>query len=129
MNKKSGLTTPSLVQIGIIAGIIIIVLLLVVLKVIDRLTDVIVRLSKTGKAEDILTTAETLYRRENCGISRMIIGKAGMPRELTVDDSVFTERGITVLAVERGTEVFSSPEAGMALKAGDCLLCYSRLND
>jgi len=124
---RSGLAAPSLLHIGILVGTIVLFVLVVRLRLIDKLTNGILKLVRKGRVESYIQTEEILYQTGNYGIAHIIVKEKDIVRGFTLEDMGFENLDITVLAIERGDEVFSFTKAEDALLAGDYILCYGNV--
>ncbi|MBN2187312.1 MAG: hypothetical protein JW732_07695 [Dehalococcoidia bacterium] len=124
---RAGFAAPSVVHVGIILGIIVVVALLIKLRVIDRLTNGIMQLVRRGHAVPHLVTEELLHQAGDHGVAHVLVRKQDAGGGITLKDTGLTERGITVLSIERGKKVLPFPKEGEAVQAGDYLLCYGEV--
>jgi len=76
-----------------------------------------------------LATDEVLHQVSHYGIARIIVRDKARAAGLTLKDTGFVERGIMVLAIERGDTVLSLPKAEAQVLAGDYLLCYGKVSE
>ena len=127
LGLRVGLIAPSPLQISIIAIVVIAIALFVKFRIIDKLTNAIVRLMRKGSPAPYLLTEEILHQAGHYGVARIALGEKAKATGLTLKDTGFGEHGITILAIERKDTVLPSPEAEERLLAGDYLLCYGRV--
>lgn len=124
---RTGLASPTAGQIGLVFGIIIAIFIMIKLRVIDVITDGILRLTGSRKAK--VSKEELLYQHDNYVISRVLVEGEDIKPDFRVGDTHLQERDINILAIERGTEVIPYPESEEVLYKGDYLLCYGRVTD
>lgn len=124
---RAGFAAPSVVHVGIILGIIVVVALLIKLRVIDGLTNGIMRLVRRGYAVPHLVTEELLHQAGDYGVAHVLVRKQDAGDGITLKDTGLTKRGITILSIERGKKVLPFPKEGEAVQAGDYLLCYGEV--
>ena len=124
---RAGLAAPSLPGIGIVLAVILVFVVLIKLKVVDRVTDGITGLARREHAVPYLLADELLYQAGDYGIARIAVREEDGSAGLALGDTALVERGATVLAIERGDRVLTSPEAEETVLAGDYLLCYGKV--
>ena len=124
---RAGLSAPSIIHIGIIVGAILVIILLIKLRVIDKITDGIIRLTRRRRGVPNLITEELLHQSGDYGLARVAITQKDNVHGFAVKDTHFSKQGITVLAIERGNNVLPFPKAEEALLEGDYLLCYGKV--
>jgi hypothetical protein len=124
---RIGVRAPTPTQIIVIVAIVLAVILFITLGPMNALTNVIVRLMRRGRASSYLLAEEVFHQSGGYGLTRVAIGKKDLPDGLTVKSSGLGERGVVVLAIERGDAVLPFPEDTETLSAGDYLLCYGKL--
>jgi len=115
---KAGIAAPSTTHIGLIVGSIVILIILVWTGFIRWLANGILKLFHKGPVN-----AEMLHQSQDYGVARIKItekDKAG----LTVG-----KFKVTVLAIERGDKVITSPKDTEPVQAGDYLLCYGKIDN
>ena len=93
----------------------------------DRFTDGITGLARREHAVPYLLADELLYQAGDYGIARIAVREEDGSAGLALGDTALVERGATVLAIERGDRVLTSPEAEETVLAGDYLLCYGKV--
>jgi len=125
---RVGVRAPSSTQVIIIAAVVLAIIMFITLGPMNALTSAIVRLMRRGRAKSYLLAEEVLHRSGEYGIARVAIGRKDLPDGLTVKSTGLGERGVVVLAIERGDTVMSFPEDAATLSAGDYLLCYGKIS-
>lgn len=120
---RAGIMAPTLIHIGIILVSILIIILLIWTGMINKLTNVIIHWLHKAT---VSTTEEILHRLGDYGIARFKIDEA---TGLTIGNTKFKARNITILAIERGNKVLSLPKDEEAVLAGDYLLCYGKVSE
>jgi hypothetical protein len=118
---RVGLTAPSMAYIGIIAGIAAIFIILVWTGVIRWISHGILKLF--GKTP---VNVEILYKADEIGVGRI---KINDKEKVGLTIGKFSKRDLTVLAIERGDKVISSPKDTESIEAGDYLLCYGKVEE
>ena len=126
---RVGVRKPSLAQILIVIAAIVAIFLIVKLGILDGLTSVILRLTRKKRPLPFLTTEEILHQSGGYSVTRLAIGQKDVPASLTTKSTGLTERGIAVLAIERGDTVMTFPRDDDTLAAGDYLLCYGKTTE
>ena len=126
MYIRSGLIAPSLLFIGVVIIILLAVILSIRFGIINKLSNAILTLTGKKRRQPYLETEEILYEAGRYGVVRLAVGEEAT-EGLTLRDTGFLERGISILAIERKDEVVSFPEAAQQLLAGDQLLCYGEV--
>ncbi len=63
------------------------------------------------------------------GVAEILVQHAADLVGRTLGDSGLRDRDITVLTLQRGTQVFPNPGSGRLLESGDRLLCFGRLEE
>ena len=76
-----------------------------------------------------LATDEVFRQVSHYGIARIIVRDKARAAGLTLKDTGFVERGIMVLAIERGDTVLSLPKAEAQVLGEDYLLCYGKVSE
>jgi hypothetical protein len=115
---KAGIAAPSTTHIGVIVGSIVLFIILIWTGVIRWLANGILKLFHKGPVN-----VETLHQAQDYGVVRIKItekDKIG----LTID-----KFKVTVLAIERGDKVITSPKDTEPVQAGDYLLCYGKVEE
>jgi len=125
---RVGIRAPTPTQVIIIVAVVLAIILFITLGPMNAVTNVIVRLMRRGRARSYLLAEEVLHRSGEYAIARVAIGRKDMPDGLTVKNTGLGERGVVVLAIERGDSVMSFPEDTDTLSAGDYLLCYGKIS-
>jgi len=120
---RAGIKAPSTLQIVIIVLAVLVPVLLIKLGVIDGLTNGFLHLIRRGRAASAPLAEEVVCQTGGYCIARLKIGD-NAAGGLTIANSGISQRGATILALERGGVVFSLPAADEKLLPGDCLLCY-----
>jgi amino acid transporter len=123
---RVGVRKPSPIQIGIVIAAIIAIFLLIKLGALDGLTNIILKLTRRKKPASFLTTEEILHQAGGYSVTRLSIGQKDVPAGLTTKSTGLEERGITVLAIERGDTTLTFPKDDETLATGDYLLCYGK---
>ena len=126
---RVGVRKPSLLQVGIVIAAIIAIFLFIKLGIMDGLTSVILRLTRRKKLLPFMTTEEILHQSGGYSVTRLVIGQKDLPAALTAKDTGLTERGIAILAIERGDTTLTFPKDDETLTAGDHLLCYGKTTE
>ena len=126
---RVGVRAPSLLQIGIIIAAVLAIFLFVKLGILDGLTNVILRLTHKKRPTPFLTTEEILHQSGGYSVTRLAIGQKDLPTALTAKGTGLTERGIAILAIERGDTALTFPKNDETLAAGDYLLCYGKTTE
>lgn len=118
---KSGIAAPSATHIGIIVGSLVILIILIWTGVIRWLATIILKLFRKGPVN-----VEMLHQADDYAVARVKITEKNKTG-LTVGK--FQKGDLSVLAIERGGKVISSPKDTEALRAGDYLLCYGKTEE
>lgn len=126
---KAGTQAPSLVSIIVLIIIIAVVGLFIGLGIVDKLSSAIVRSVLRGRPAPYLRTEEVLHQAGGYGIARLVVSERAGASGPTLGDSGFVDRGLTILAIERGDTVLPFPKAEERVLTGDCLLCYGKVAD
>ena len=63
------------------------------------------------------------------GVAELMVREDGAFVGRPLGDSGLDDRNITVLTVQRGTEVIPTPKRGLVLEANDQLLCFGNLEE
>jgi len=124
---RAGMAAPTPLQIGIIVIVIIAIILFVKLGVVDKVTNGIIRIFYKGQRVPYLLTEGILHQKGDYGIARIAVSEGDKASSLTLKDSALLERGITILAIERGDAVLSLPKSEETVLSGDYLLCYGKV--
>jgi hypothetical protein len=122
---RAGFKAPNLAHIGIILLSIIIIGLIIGTGLINKLSSVIV---KTLYKPTAYIPEEILHQAGDYAIARLGVREADGVAALTVGNTKFREKNLTVLAIERGDRVLSLPKDEEAVLAGDYLLCYGKMS-
>ncbi len=125
---RAGFKAPTLVQAGIIIISIIILCLIVWTGIINKLSNIIVSRLNKGRPVPIFVPEEILHQAGDYGVARIVINERIGAIDLTLGNTRFREREITILAIERGDKVLSLPRDDEVVLVGDCLLCYGRVS-
>ena len=125
---RVGIKAPSPVQVIVVVSVVLAIILFIKLGPVNFFTSAIVRLIRRGQAKSYLLAEEVLHKSGEYGVTRVAIGKKDLPDTMTVKSSGLGERGVVVLAVERGDTVMPFPEDTETLSAGDYLLCYGKIS-
>jgi hypothetical protein len=123
---RSGLVAPSRLAIITLVVTVVLVFLLVRLKIIHGITNTFVKVFRGNKELD---TREFVHQLGDYAIARVGIWEDDKPHVRSVKDTTVHQAGITVLAIERGNTVLSSPAPEEAVLPGDYLLCYGKTAD
>ena len=122
---RAGLQAPSRLHIGIILGCILFFVL--VMKFVDKPTGAIVKLISRRRAVRHLLTEELLHQAGEYGVVRVGVSEKAKVTGFALKQAGFSERGIMILAIERGHDVLPFPEFEETVLAGDYLLCYGKV--
>jgi hypothetical protein len=122
---KAGLETPSRLHIGIILGCVL--LFVLVMRFVDKPTAAIVRLLSRRRAAPYLLTEELLHQAGEYGVARIGVSEKASVAGFALKQAGLSERGIMILAIERGHDVLPFPKSEEAVVAGDYLLCYGKV--
>jgi amino acid transporter len=115
---KAGIVAPSTTHIGAIVGAIVLLIILIWTGVIRRLANGILKLFHKGPVN-----VEILHQAQDYGVARI---------KVTEKDKTGLTVGkfkVTVLAIERGDKVISSPKDTESVQQGDYLLCYGKTEE
>jgi amino acid transporter len=123
---RVGVRKPSALQIGIVIAAIVVIFLFIKFGIMDGLTSVILRLTRRKRPVAYLTTEEILHQSGGYSVMRLAIGQKDVPTALTTKATGLAERGITILAIERGDTILTFPKDEETLAIGDYLLCYGK---
>ncbi len=123
---RVGIRAPTPTQIIVIVSVVLAIIMFITLGPLNILTNAIVRLMRRGRARSYLAAGEVFHQSGGYAVTRVAIGKKDLPDGLTVKSSGLGERGVVVLAIERGDTVMPFPEDTETLSAGDYLLCYGK---
>jgi len=115
---RAGIAAPTLTYIVVLACIVVFFILLIWTGIIGKLTTGILKLLRKSPIN-----FEILHEADVYGVARIKI----TDKDLTVGK--FIKGKITVLAIERGDVVITSPKDTESLKAGDYLLCYGKTEE
>lgn len=123
---KAALTSTSIIQIGVMLGVVIFTILFVWLGAAARLsTRMVSWFNRGGYLKPDLPGAEILHHAGGYVISRLAVGTKAPAHGCTLKDAGFWDKGLTVLAIERGDSSIPLPDAEVPILPGDYLLCYS----
>ncbi|MHB8104238.1 MAG: hypothetical protein ACYDG5_01675 [Dehalococcoidales bacterium] len=120
---RAGIAAPTLIHIGIIVGSILIFVLLIWTGIINKLTSFIIKLLHKAPVPKIL------HQSGGYGVVRFSISKTDGTAGLTIGNTKFKERNLTILAIERGDKVLPQPKDEEPVLAGDYLLCYGKVSE
>jgi len=118
---KAGIAAPSTTHIGAIVGSIVLLIILVWTGVIRWLANGILKLFHKGPVN-----VEILHQSQDYGVARIKITEKDKTG-LTISKLIKGE--VTVLAIERGDKVITSPKDTEPVQAGDYLLCYGKVEE
>ena len=126
---RSGITAPSRPLIVLTAIVLLILALFFFLGLIDRLTNVFLRIG--GKGPGTLSgSVRALYNQmDDYTVARLTLGQESKLAGAPLKDARFEQGNITVLAIERQEGMVPRPEAGEILAPGDSLLCYGKMEN
>ena len=124
---RSGLIAPSPLFIGMVALAIVLVVLCVRLGLLDRINDAILGALRRGGPGTAAVTEEVLHQAGGYGVVRLSVRPDRA--EAILGDIGLKERGLAVIAIERGDTVLPFPGAEEPLRAGDWLLCYGDIGE
>jgi hypothetical protein len=126
MYARSGIAAPSIFLIAITVVVILVIVLSIRLRLVDKLTNVILKL--TGKGNDVsrLMIEKVLHQTGDYALVQMTVGKRADIAGSNLKDTDFQRYEITVLAIERGEKTLAQPGFEEQLQAGDHLLCYGK---
>jgi amino acid transporter len=123
---RIGVRKPSPLQIGIVIAAVVVIFLFIKFGIMDGLTSVILKLTRRKRPASYLTTEEILHQSGGYSVTRLSIGQKDVSASLTTKGTGLEERGITILAIERGDTVMTFPKGDETLATGDYLLCYGK---
>jgi amino acid transporter len=126
---RVGVREPSPLQIGVVIAAILVIVLFIKVGILDGLTSVILRLTHRKRPTSFLTTEEILHQSGGYSVTRLVIGQKDLPASLTAKGTSLTERGIVILAIERGDTILTFPGDDETLATGDFLLCYGKTTE
>ena len=124
---RAGIAPPSTTTIVIAVVVLLAIGLAIWLRLIDKLTTAILRLMGRERVISPHIAQKILYQAGDFALVRLAIGKEAHVLGLTIKDAGFQQQAITILAIERNSDVLSQPKAEEKLLAGDHLLCYGKL--
>ena len=126
---RSGITAPSRPLIVFTAIILLILALFFFLGLIDRLTNVFLRIGGKGPAT-LPGSVKALYNQmDDYAVARLTLGQGSKLAGAPLKDARFEQGNITVLAIERQENIVPHPQADEILSPGDNLLCYGKMED
>lgn len=125
---KAAIVTPSVFEAAVIAVSILLVILLIRFGIVDRLSEIVVGGARTrGAATSGTPCVEVLLQLRDHAVARITSGeKSGLPGS-TLKSSGLIDKGLIILAIERGSSVIQQPRLDLAVQPGDCLICYGSL--
>jgi hypothetical protein len=125
---RAGIRTPSVSQIVIIVAAVLIPIFFIKLGIVDKITGGIIGLMHRRRPDSYILAEEVLHQAGQYGVARLAVSKKEAA-DFTIRDTGYLERGITILAIERGDKTLSLPKAEERLMAGDYLLCYGKVSE
>ena len=126
---RAGVIAPSIFTIVIAVAVLLAIGFALWFRLIDRLTNVILKLVEKGRVFSSHIARKTIYRAGDYVLVRIAIGKMSHITGLSIKEAGFQQHSITILVVERGRNVLSQPQIEEKLMANDYLLCYGKLAD
>jgi len=126
---RAGLTLPSIFMIALTVAILLIICLAFWLGLIDRLTNATLGLFGKGRADSHFVGKKMLHQAGDYGVFRLNVGEQASIAGRTLRGAGLQERGVTVLAIERGDKMLHYPQPEEKLVAGDYVLCYGKLDE
>jgi len=126
---RVGITAPSPLQIGVIVIVVLAIILLIKFGAVDKFTSGIISLVRKGRPTSYLLAEEVLHQVGHYGVARIAVSKKDVTADFTIKATGFGERGITILAIERGDMVLPLPKAEETVLAGDYMLCYGKVTE
>jgi hypothetical protein len=120
MYARSGIAAPSIFLIAITVVVILVIVLSIRLRLVDKLTNVI--LNDVSR----LMIEKVLHQTGDYALVQMTVGKRADIAGSNLKDTDFQRYEITVLAIERGEKTLAQPGFEEQLQAGDHLLCYGK---
>ena len=123
---RVGIRPPSPLHIGIVIASILAIFVFIKFGITDGLTNIVLRLTHRKRPTSFLTTEEILHQSGGYSVARLVIGQRDLQAALTAKDAGLTERGIAILAIEKGATTLPFPKDDTTLVAGDYLLCYGK---
>lgn len=122
---RAGLTAPSLLQILIVIGVLILLVLSIIFKLVDRLTNFVLRI--TANDGDTVRVRKTLYQTEKYEIFSLIYDKSSSVGEISSEKLQSAEEDFSLLAIDKGTELITSPDAETLVKIGEVIIGFRKL--
>jgi hypothetical protein len=122
---RAGMVGPSIILLGIIVGGLLILIFALWSGLVDKLTNAVLALIRTGGAAPVLFI---LQQEGNYAVARLRVGEGSYLAGRSVKDAGFARRDIIILAITQGKKVLSLPTMNERLQAGDQVLCYGKLS-
>jgi uncharacterized protein with PhoU and TrkA domain len=116
---------PSIILLGIIVGGLLILIFALWSGLVDKLTNAVLALIRTGGAAPALFI---LQREGDYAVVRLRVGEGAHLAGRSVKDAGFAQRDIIILALTQGKRVLSLPTMNERLRSGDQLLCYGKMS-
>lgn len=130
ISVQSSWASMSALRITVIAFLIIVSALFVWLGMMDKVTDSMVRFLRKRKfLKHEMTDWELVHREGDYGIFRIAMHHAISDEDAFISKSPFWKQTISLLAIERDTEVIPFPKADVKVLSGDNLLCYGNVKE
>jgi len=126
---RAGIVAPSIPTIVISVAVLLAIGFSLWFRLIDKLTNVILRLVEKEHVISSHIARKILYQADDYALVRIALGKMSRIIGLNIKEAGFQQNSITVLVIERGKNVLSHPRIEEKLMAGDYLLCYGKLAD
>jgi len=126
MYARSGIAAPSIFLIALTVVVLLIIALSFWLGLVDKLTNVFLRLSGKGREVSGLKIERVLHQTGDYALVQMTVGKRADIVGSNLKDTDFQRYDIAVLAIERGEITIAHPGFEEQLQAGDRLLCYGK---
>ena len=123
---RAGLNAPTLGHIIIIIVSVVVFVLLVWTGIINSLSNSIIKLFHKAR---VIIPEQILHQSGEYGVARVKMGETEEFKDLTIGNTKYKERNITILAIERGSTVVSQPKDDETLMTGDYLLCYGKVSE
>lgn len=123
---------PNPTEIGILIGISVTIFLIIILGGHDKVADRVLKKRRMRKIIHPVSDSVSerlIYKAGRYGVVRILLKKGATVPDSQLEDGRFTERKITVLALERKDEVISLPKADETVFDGDSLLCYGEISE
>jgi len=126
---RYAVAAPSSSHIIIMVITIVAIVVLIRSGAVNRLTDGIVRLIRKRKPASYLPAEEIVHQVGSYGVARLAVSEKIIETTPNLRNTGLTERGVTILAIERMDTAIPFPRDDEKLVAGDYLLCYGKVAD